>query len=68
MFVLDLFFLDSDVLRSSSNNDGDGNGKGNGNGNENFKKAILGLIRKQKFCACSTLFCTFCCHHYRTTT
>ena len=38
-----------------------------GDGNENGKKKRF-ILEKQELCTCSTLFCTFLCHHCRTAT
>ena len=42
-------------------------GNDHGDGNENARKA-MGLLNKTTTLHVITLFCTFCCHHYTTTT
>ena len=48
------------VIGNSSNDDGDGI--------ENGKKINRFRLAKQQLCTCITLFCTFPCRHYTTTT
>ena len=50
----------SSVLGTLRSDDGDGNG--------NATKPIGLITKKQQFCACITLFCTFLCPHCTTTT
>ena len=49
----------SSVLGTLRSDDGDGNG--------NATKTIGLITKKQQFCACITLFCTFLCPHCTTT-
>ena len=50
----------SSVLGTLRSDDGDGNG--------NATKPIGLITKKQQFCTCITLFCTFLCRHCTTTT